>query len=283
MARVPYRLWPLLLALLLSAAAAAEVAVPPLRSRVTDLTGTLTARQQQTLERELAAFEQARGTQIAVLLVPTTGEESIEQYSIRVVDQWKLGRQGVDDGMLLLVAKNDRTVRVEVGYGLEGAIPDAVANRVVEDIIVPRFKQGDFFAGVAAGVDALQRLAEGEPLPPPRERGGGDGGGQPLFFILVAFVALSGLLRGLFGRLLGATATAGIIGAMFWLMVGPLLLAVVVGALAFFMALMGGRHIGMGPGGVYRGGGFGHGGGFGGGGFGGGGGGFGGGGASGRW
>ena len=136
------------IALLLSATlSVAEVAVPPLQSRVTDLTGTLSASEAAQLEQKLAAFEVKKGVQIAVLIMPTTQPETIEQYSIRVVDAWKLGRKRIDDGALLIIAKQDRTVRIEVGYGLEGALPDAVAKRIVDEIIVPEFKRGDFAGG----------------------------------------------------------------------------------------------------------------------------------------
>ena len=150
-----------------------EVAVPALTQRVTDLTGTLDAQQQAALESRLAQFEQQGGSQIAILIVPTTQPEAIEQYSIRVVDQWKLGREEVDDGILILVAKGDRQMRVEVGYGLEGAIPDAIANRIVDEIIAPHFRQGDFYGGLAAAVDQLARLIEGESLPAPQVRSQG--------------------------------------------------------------------------------------------------------------
>ena len=160
-----------LLALFLASFAIhAEVAVPPLKARVTDLTGTLSPSQRDTLERELQAFESRKGSQIAVLIVPTTRPEAIEQYSLRVAEAWKLGRKGADDGVLLLVAKDDRELRIEVGYGLEGVIPDAVAKRVVSEIIIPFFKQGDFYGGIHAGVVRLIRLVDGEPLPPPQAR-----------------------------------------------------------------------------------------------------------------
>src|SRR6266480_128920 len=148
------------------ACARAEVAVPPLKARVTDLTGTLTPPQIQTLEARLRDFERGKGSQITVLMLPSTQPETIEEYSIRVADAWKIGRARVDDGVILVVAKNDRRLRVEVGRGLEGAIPDAVAKRVVSEIIAPHFKSGDFYGGVAAGSDALMKLIEGEPLPP---------------------------------------------------------------------------------------------------------------------
>ncbi|HSD60573.1 MAG TPA: YgcG family protein, partial [Burkholderiales bacterium] len=153
----------------------AEVPVPPLQARVTDLTRTLSGGQQAALERRLAAFEQKKGSQVAVLIVPSTRPETIEQYAIRVAEQWKLGRKGVDDGALLLVAKDDREVRIEVGYGLEGVLPDATAKRIISEVIVPRFRQGDFAGGIDAGVGRMISVIEGEPLPPPQQRASGGG------------------------------------------------------------------------------------------------------------
>src|SRR5207344_3150798 len=134
-----------------------------------DQTGTLSVGDIASLDRTLRDFEARKGSQIAVLIVPTTQPEAIEQYSIRVAEQWKLGRKGVDDGALLLVAKDDRALRIEVGYGLEGALPDAIAKRIVEDIIVPRFKSGDFYGGIDAGVEGMIKVVDGEPLPPPQQ------------------------------------------------------------------------------------------------------------------
>lgn len=159
-----------LLAMLLGwclAATAQPVAMPPLTARVTDLTASLTAEQVASLEGKLQRFEVAKGSQLAVLIIPSTGEESIEQYSLRVVEQWRLGRKKIDDGVLLIVAKNDRTLRIEVGYGLEGALNDATAKRIISEIIVPRFRQGDFYSGIEAGVDQMIAIIDGEPLPPP--------------------------------------------------------------------------------------------------------------------
>ncbi len=153
-------------------AAHAEVPVPPVKARVTDLTGTLNARQKDDLESRIAAYETRRGSQIAVLILPTTKPEEIEQYSIRVAEAWKIGRKGVDDGLILIVAKDDRRVRIEVGYGLEGVIPDSMAKRVIDERITPHFRDGDFYGGVRDGVDQLVRLAEGEKLPPPRPGAG---------------------------------------------------------------------------------------------------------------
>jgi uncharacterized protein len=283
-------------ALLLLTLAAADVAVPPLAARVTDLTGTLNAAQRDALEQKLAAFEAKKGSQVAVLIVPTTAPETIEQYSIRVVDQWKLGRKGVDDGALLLVAKNDRHLRIEVGRGLEGVIPDAIAKRIVAEDIAPRFREGDFYGGVSAGVDRILRTIQGEPLPAPR-KARPHPGGQPdwfqlLFFAFIAVVVVQKLLQAMFGRMAGAALTGGAIGFLVWLFWQALFFAVLGGVVAFILALASGagagRHWSSGRG--WGAGGFGGSGGFGGGGFGGGGGGFGGGGggfsgggASGSW
>lgn len=143
----------------------ALVAVPPLSSPVTDLAGALTPDQSAALDAKLRAFESAQGSQVAVLIVPTTQPEEIEQYAIRVAEAWKIGRGGVDDGAILLVALEDRRVRIEVGYGLEGALPDATANRIIEEDIVPQFRRGDFAGGIATGVDRMLRVIEGEPCP----------------------------------------------------------------------------------------------------------------------
>ena len=294
----------LLLLLLSSANLFAQqglVAVPQLTARVTDLTGTLTPDQASAIEAKLAAFEQAKGSQVAVLIVPTTQPEDIAQYSIRVVDQWQLGRKKVEDGVLLLIAKDDRRVRIEVGYGLEGALPDATANRIIQQDIAPAFKRGDFYGGVNTGVDRIMRVIEGEPLPEPEISP--PAADIPGLFNLLPFLfifALVGgsILRRIFGRVGGALATGGIVGFLTWMLISILGISVFAGIVAFIFSLLGGfgggggpggggwvsrRHgSGWGYGGGFGGGGFG-GGGFGGGGFGGGGGGFGGGGASGGW
>jgi uncharacterized protein len=254
-----------------------EVTIPTLTQRVTDLTNTLSAEQQQGLESRLAAFEQQQGSQIAILIVPTTLPEAIEQYSIRAVDQWRLGRQGVDDGILILVAKNDRQMRIEVGYGLEGAIPDAIANRVIDEIMAPHFRQGDFYGGLVAAVDQLARLIEGEPLPEPQvQRQTQWEGALPL--LLFGGLVLGAILRAMLGNFLGGAVNGGLIGAAVWLLGGGLMIALVLAVVAFVITLSGGLGF-MHPGGrgMYGGGSFG------GGTFSGGGGGFGGGGASGSW
>jgi uncharacterized protein len=270
--------------------------VPPLERRVTDLTGTLAPAEQQQLEDRLARFEQGKGAQVAVLLVPTTAPETIEEYGIRVAEQWKLGRQGVDDGVLLLVAVEDRALRIEVGYGLEGVMPDVIAKRIVSDVITPYFRQGDYAGGLQAGVERIISVIEGEALPEPDPGWRADAGrGEALLPLLLIFAVVGGgILRALLGRLGGATVTGGLAGLLVWLLVHALGIAVFAAFVTFIVALLGGMprngwnsggrggRGGWGSwGGGFGGGGRG-GGGFGGG-FGGGGGGFGGGGASGRW
>ncbi|MBA2722432.1 MAG: YgcG family protein [Methylibium sp.] len=262
------------------------VPVPPLQMRLTDLTGALTPSQHAGLEQSLQAFETRKGTQIAVLIVATTQPESIEQYALRVVEQWKLGRKKVDDGALLLIAKDERTLRIEVGYGLEGVLNDATAKRIVSEVITPRLKEADYFGGVSAGIDQMMRVIDGEPLPQPErsaEAPDGQGIGQLLPVLLVVALTVSGVLRRALGRLPGAFAAGGLLGLLGWLVAGAAVTAAIVGSIAFVITLLGvgmGGHGGMHGGGRH--GGFG-GGRSGGGGFGGGGGGFGGGGASGRF
>jgi uncharacterized protein len=276
----------LLFALTAPAPATAQVAVPPLEARITDLTGTLSASQIQSLDSRLRAFERTKGSQVAVLMLPSTQPETIEEYSIRVADAWKIGREKVDDGVILVVAKDDRKLRIEVGRGLEGAIPDALAKRIVSDVIAPRFKSGDFFGGIAAGSDALMALIAGESLPAPqaRQAAGQAIDFQMILFALVALIFGDAIFRRLFGRVPGAAISGAIVGGILWLALGVLAVALVGGVIGFVIGLVNGmaRARGGWTSGGWPGGGWG-GGGFGGGGFGGGGGSFGGGGASGSW
>jgi uncharacterized protein len=264
--------------------AGGQPAVPPLTGRVVDQTATLSNEQKATLEQTLQAFEARKGTQIAVLIVPGTEPETIEQYALRVAEQWKLGRKKVDDGAVLVVARNDRALRIEVGYGLEGVLTDATSKRIISEIIVPQFKQGDFFGGIAAGVDRLIRVVDGEPLPAPQKSPGGETDARQLIPVLLLLAIIGGgVLRSWLGRVPGAIATGGAVAVVAWLFAGALAIGLVAGLIGLLFTLLGG---GMGRhGGWYGGGGHygGFGGGFGGGGFSGGGGGFGGGGASGRW
>lgn len=268
----------------------AQVPVPPLSGRVTDRTATLTDEQKSALEQTLRSFEARRGSQVAVLIVPTTAPETIEQYALRVAEQWKPGRKKVDDGALLVVAKDDRTLRIEVGYGLEGALTDAASKRIISEVIVPRFRQGDFYGGITAGVDRILRVIGGEPLPNPEESrpAGVRGIGSILPVLMILALVVGGVLQAVLGRFPGALITGGAVSVVAWMLAGAISVALIAGVIAFLFTLlgggMGGRGLGAGGfrGGEFGGGGFG-GGGFGGGGFSGGGGGFGGGGASGRW
>jgi uncharacterized protein len=266
--------------------AAAQVAVPPLTGHVTDQTGTLNPEQSAVLEQTLQAFEARKGSQLAVLIVPTVAPETIEQYALRVAEQWKLGRKKIDDGAILVVAKSDRALRIEVGYGLEGALNDATSKRIISEVITPRFQQGDFYGGITAGVNQMIRVVDGEPLPEPTATpvGGVGNIGQYGPIIVIVALVLGGLLRAMLGRFPGALATGGVVAVVAWLVVGTVSIALIAGVIALFFTLLSGGMGGLGAGGHHGGfgtGGFGR-GGFGGG-FGGGGGGFGGGGASGRW
>jgi uncharacterized protein len=281
------------LGLLLSTLVGAEVLLPvPPAARVTDQTGTLTPPQIAALDTKLAAFEAQKGSQIAVLLVPTTAPEDIAAYSYRIAHAWQLGRKGVNDGALIVVATTDHRDRIEVGNGLEGPVPDAYAKRIVSDVMEPYFKQGDFYRGLDLGATQLIGLVNGEPLPPPRPAAQHRRSGNPLqgglVVVLIGALVLGAVLRAMFGRVFGALATGGVVGAAAWLIALSLGGALLAGFAAFFIALIGdlGRRGfgGMGGFGGIGGGGFGGGlGGGGGGGFGGGGGGFSGGGASGSW
>ena len=271
------------LALCWSFIAGAQVAVPPLTGRVTDQTATLSAEQKTNLEQKLQTFEARKGSQLAVLIVPTTAPETIEQYALRVAEQWKLGRKKIDDGAILVVAKSDRALRIEVGYGLEGVLNDATSKRIISEIITPQFKQGDFNGGITAGVDQIIRVIDGEILPAAKGQPAADIVGiqqyAPVIFILV--LVLGGVLRSMLGRFPGAIVTGGAVAGVAWLFAGALSVALGAGVIALLFTLLSGGMggtAGRGMGGIYGGrgrGGFG--------GFSGGGGGFGGGGASGRW
>lgn len=269
----------MLLVLFTGSAQAELVAIPAIKNRVTDLTQTLSPDQQNQLEAKLTQFEQQKGSQVAILIVPTTQPEDIAQYAIRVVDEWKIGRQQQDDGLLILVAKNDRKMRIEVGYGLEGPIPDLTAKRIISEVMAPKFRQGDYYGGLNDATDVIMRLIAGEQLPAPAQTHNKSGGISSLLpMLLIGGLVLGGILRGMFGSFFGGALTGGAIGLIAWILGGGLLLAIIFGIVAFFVTMMGAFGLGQlgGLGGL---------GGFGGGRdiFSGGGGGFGGGGASGDW
>lgn len=234
--------------------------IPVLQARVTDLTGTLTASQQAEIEGKLAAFEQRKGAQVALLIVPTTQPEALEQYSIRVVDEWKLGREQSDDGVLLLVALQDRALRMEVGYGLEGALPDATANRIIDESIKPLFRQGDIYGGVSAGLTRIMQVVDGEQLPPPDRswRIAGDRLFGSLPFLLVGLLVIGAILRAVLGRTAGSLVTGGLTGGAIWLLSRVLGFAIAGGVLAWLFAMFIGlatRGAGGRPGGGFGGGG----------------------------
>src|SRR4029077_9084544 len=199
------------------APALANVAVPPLVGRVVDQTGTLSSGDVATLNQTLRNFEARKGSQIAVLIVPTTDGEAIEQFSLRVAETWKIGRKKIDDGALIVVAKNDRHLRIEVGYGLEGALTDVTSKRIIDEVITPKFKSGDFAGGVSAGVNRIIRVIDGEKLPgvepqhwqAPSLLSHID----PVFALFVLF-GFGAIMRNVLGALLGATVTGGVVGVL---------------------------------------------------------------------
>ena len=255
--------------------------IPDLSHRVTDLTATLNSEQSAALENKLAAFEAKKGSQIAVLIVPTTQPEDIAQYGIRVAEAWKIGRKNVDDGVIFIVAKDDRKLRLEVGYGLEGAIPDAIAKRVIAETITPFFKKDDYAGGIDAGVTQLMQLIEGESLPAPLEGTNTQFDEGAFMLILMGGLVVGFILSAMLGRVMGgmlAGLGSGVVAALFF---GLSFAVVLIGLMVFFIVGVRNRGgSGWSSGGGFGGGSFGGGGG---GSWGGGGGSFGGGGASGSW
>ena len=219
--------------------ALALVAVPQLTGRVVDRTGTLTSGDIAQLTQKLADLQTRKGSQIAVLIVPTTDGEPIEQFSLRVAEAWKIGRKKVDDGALLVVAKNDRRLRIEIGYGLEGVLTDVTSKRIIDEIITPKFKSGDFAGGISAGVDRVIGLTNGEKLPepePPHWDSSNFDAFNP-FWLLFAFV-ISSILRSALGRLIGSIATGGVVAVLAWFLLGSIGVALAAGALAFILTMI---------------------------------------------
>jgi uncharacterized protein len=296
------RLWLVAIALLAVLGAAGAVpwdpprdglqSVPPLHARVTDLTGTLSASERQAVEEKLADWEARTTNQLAVLIVPTTKPEPIEQYAIRVAEAWKIGQKGKDNGAILLIAKDDKQIRLEVGYGFEGVLTDLTSRRIIAETIAPLFSKGQFAAGINAGIDRIiSVVGEGKPLPEaePRRRAPSHGFdiGTLALILLVAVPAIGAILRRILGNVGGSVVGAGIVGGAAWLFAGSLLIAAIAAIVALIVISFSGLGGRGGPGlwvpgggGGFGGGGFGGGGG---GGFSGGGGSFGGGGASGGW
>ncbi|TYL96317.1 YgcG family protein [Bradyrhizobium rifense] len=233
----------ILLALLLgwAFAALADVAVPQLTGRVVDRSGTLSSSDVAALSQKLSDFEKRKGSQIAVLIVPTTDPETIDQFSIRVAEAWKIGRKKVDDGAILVVAKNDHHLRIEVGYGLEGALTDVTSRRIIDEVVTPKFRTGDFAGGISAGVERMMRVVDGEPLPVPSRSvnfGNLENIGPIIPVTLFASFIIGGILRTLLGQLLGSVATGSLIGVLALFFVGSVGVAVIVGFIGFFLAFI---------------------------------------------
>jgi uncharacterized protein len=230
----------------------AAVAVPPLSGRVVDQTGTLRSDDVASLTQTLKNFEARKGSQIAVLIVPTTDGEAIEQFSLRVAEAWKIGRKRVDDGALLVIAKNDRHLRIEVGYGIEGALTDATTKRIIDEDITPKFKAGDFAGGISAGVERMIKVIDGEKLPapaPPQWHGP-----NPLDyidpfnpFVLVLLFFGGAFLRSILGRLMGSIANGGIVGLLAWLAVGSLAASILAGVVIFAISMLAESFASAGP------------------------------------
>nr|AWM05630.1 hypothetical protein CIT39_03615 [Bradyrhizobium symbiodeficiens] len=219
----------------------ADVAIPELAGRVVDQTGTLSSSDVASLSQKLRDFETRKGSQIAVLIVPTTQPETIEQFSIRVAEAWKIGRKKIDDGAILVVAKNDRHLRIEVGYGLEGALTDVTSRRIIDEIITPKFRSGDFSGGIADGVERMMRVIDGEPLPVPSPsvNFGSLDDLAPLFIVtLFVSVGVGGAFRAALGRLLGSLVTGGVIAALTWFILGSAGLALTLGGLGFVIGFI---------------------------------------------
>ncbi|MCX7175147.1 MAG: TPM domain-containing protein [Proteobacteria bacterium] len=267
------------------------MAIPALTGHVVDTAGMLQGAQLGDLDRRLWEFEKAHGSQVVVLIVPTTQPESIEEYSIRVFDAWKLGRKQANDGILILVAARDRKLRIDTGYGLEGAIPDAIAKRIVSETIAPKFRGGDPYAGLVAGVEQIEKLIEGESLPSVKQgknapRAGQGDFSELLVIGIIAATIVGSVLSLVLGRFFGGLATGALVGFIAWLVTSSLFAMIGAGVIVFLYVLVTAGRGGSSIGGWGGGGGWGSGGGWGGGsgGWGGGGGGSsGGGGASGSW
>ena len=215
--------------------------IPAFESPVVDVTGTLDAATLQQLDQQARALQQRKGSQLQVLVVPTTAPETIEAYAVRAFESFRLGRKGIDDGLLLVIAKDDRKVRIEVGYGLEGAIPDITAGRVIQEYLVPHFRQDDYAGGILAATSQLVKLVDGEPLPEPiaSHPTGSDRGGSWLVALFVAFIVAQ-VARGFFARLpagVRALLGGGASGGVAWLLSSALLVGGIGGLIGFFIGI----------------------------------------------
>ena len=215
--------------------------VPALQARVMDQTQTLSPQTLSALEQKLAAFEQAKGTQVVVLMVPTTAPEDITDFTQRLGDAWKIGRREMGDGVLFVIAKDDRRLRIAPAKALEGAIPDLMAKRIIDQAVTPAFRRGDFAGGIEAGVDQILALVAGEALPLPeaktRASTNGLSGSDLLIFMVFAVPILSTVLRGIFGNKLGTLVGGGVAGGLAWMLTQVLWIAIGAGLLAMVVAL----------------------------------------------
>jgi uncharacterized protein len=241
------------LACLAPAAAQNLEPVPALTAHVIDETGTLDDLQRTGLDQKLAGFEKTKGAQIAFLLVHTTQPEDIASYANRVGNAWKIGRKGVGDGVLLVVAKDDHAVRIEVAKTLEGAVPDLAAKQIIDEAITPRFRQGDFAGGLQQAADQLIARINGEPLPPVKDaapRGGAQHGfdwTDLAIFLFLAVPIAGGVLRGIFGRKLGSLVTGGGVGVIALLVTSSVAVAVIAAIVGLLFSLISGGMSGLGP------------------------------------
>ena len=219
----------------------AQQAIPSLNARVVDKTATLTSSQIETLDQVLKDFEGRKGSQIVVLMVPTTYPESIEQYSIRVAQEWRVGRKKIDDGAILVVSKSDRRLRIEVGYGLEGILTDATSKKIIDQIISPRFKENNYYQGIFDGINALISVIESESLPEIKTNEFLDPAYFPYtfsFWVVVSLI-LSKILTLLVGRLTSSLITGSLVSLFFWLMYGAVSIALFAGLMSFIISLIG--------------------------------------------
>lgn len=215
--------------------------IPKLDKRVIDLTATLSAEEESRISARLAAFEVQKGAQIAVLIIGTTQPEAIFDYAFRVGEAWKLGRKGVDDGVLFLIAKNDRKMQILTGPGLQGTLTDAMSKRIISEIVGPKFRAGDFAGGIEQGVEKMIGVLQGEALPaPPKKRVASQNIDFQGFLMLgfVAALVVGPLLRSLLGRFLGASATGAVTGAAAWFLAGGMVFPIIAGVIIFIVVLM---------------------------------------------
>jgi len=223
-----------------STLAQAVLPVPELRARVMDQTGTLAPEALSAIEVRLAAFEQEHGAQVVVLMVATTAPEDIADYTQRLGDAWKIGRREVGDGLLFVIAKDDRRMRIAPAKRLEGAVPDLMARRILDQAVAPAFRQGDYAGGIGAGLDQVLALIAGEALPAPGAPSAAKGlpWEDLLIFGVVALPIVSGVLRGLLGKRLGSLLTGAAAAGMTWHLTAVLWMAGVAGVLGWLVALL---------------------------------------------